>query len=45
MNDVLTIQQVLQLLVSMIGGGLAGSGLTAYLNARNAKRISRAKEA
>ena len=44
MSDVLTTQQVLQLLASMIGGGLAGSGLTAYINAQNAKSISRAKE-
>ncbi len=44
MSDGITSQQILQLLASMLGGGLAGSGLTAFLNWRNSRRTAIAKE-
>jgi hypothetical protein len=40
----ITPQQVTQLLISFVGGGLAGSVLTILFNFWNAKRIATAKE-
>jgi len=44
MSDAITPQQILQLVISAIGGGLAGSILTAILNNRNQRRAADSKE-